>query len=276
MWLRHLFSFAGTVLSIFFSTIGTTAIGWIIDAAYVGSIVREIVEQWDKHEGWRPMVARWRKNYLKGLRFSALTATLIYSPIILWSLGKAVYADHVYFASVSTKQRAEINGFPSQVQQLKDGYATDITNLKTECALVKGKNQILQTQNGAQQNTINNCLQEAIKLIAPPQLAIDTYSFSAPVRSVGVFFNVVAITNKDIEPIDLILSCDGDVQPIGIAIPSPGTTAVQSIGSGFQRIGPASFHFHQTLPKWEANHPIGLSFIARSSSTQCKWTQGKK
>jgi len=51
MW-PHLGHFIGSIFGIFFSTIGTTPIGWGIDGAFAASVAIAALHKKRKSEGW--------------------------------------------------------------------------------------------------------------------------------------------------------------------------------------------------------------------------------
>jgi hypothetical protein len=167
MWIQHFFSFVGTAFHIFFDAIGTTPLGRIVDIAFGASLVIVALAKTNKNHGLSAMIAHWKNKYRSALKFSAWCALIIYSPIMIWCVGKAVYEDHQGLVKRSSSQRAKMAVDAVILQRTKDECSVQTTDLKVQGAKLLGANGQLQGQNRDQQNTINNCQSEAIKLLAP-------------------------------------------------------------------------------------------------------------
>ena len=88
-----------------------------------------------------------------------------------------------------------------------------VRELSTTCAVKDGVNRTLEKQNRDQQSTINGCLSQAIRLLAPQSLRIITQTVKLPADKNGphIFSAVIAHTNLPITPLNVTLKCNRDV-----------------------------------------------------------------
>jgi len=110
MWLHYLLNLLASAASVFFNAIGATFLGVLVDVAFAGSVAFIALHKKRRDEGWGAMLNHWRKEYKAGIRFALLSALILYGPVIVWSVGKAVYEDHEGLVAAAAKyKQANIN-----------------------------------------------------------------------------------------------------------------------------------------------------------------------
>ncbi|MGA3373002.1 MAG: hypothetical protein ABSC48_14695 [Terracidiphilus sp.] len=261
MWLQHLFSFFGAVVQVFFDAIGTTVLGRVVDLAFAFSVTAAALRSVHRESGWRAMLDHWQSNYKAGVKFVLWCAFIIYSPVILWSIGRAVYQDHVGLIEKARSQRVS-------AEDQKKLLEAQVVDLRVECAGFDALSKALQNQNRDQQNTINNCQNQALKLLKPEDAKV--YFF--PVQSVpsnGAKWVVyVAVTNKIMTPAYMEVDCDAPIlNPQGYALNSQFMMyggRMNSDGKGFS--------FTIASPAFAPNQPVGIQYgYAGDKAPNCEF-----
>ena len=275
MWLQHMFSFIGTIVRYFIGAIGTTVVGWLVDLAFASSLAIAVLFKKNKEHGWRAMLDHWRREYKEGIRFALLCALIIYMPVIIWSIGKAIYEDHEYFVGTAKNLRASIRQNAAASHGIQRDLEGQISDWKATCAGFESANGVLTNQNRDQQNTINNCQSDAIKLLTPPPLkikarvyAIDTKTATFHAQRVN-YFEVVAITNKSVTPVDITVSCDQDFRLMGDG-PSLGRGIMVRAGEGFSRPDSKSVRYKIQSPAWTPDDPVGITVGTQTPDLNCQ------
>jgi hypothetical protein len=199
----HLGHIIGVIVAVFFESIGTTLLGRAVDIAFAGSIAVAVLYQKKQEGGWRLMFEHWRAEYRAGLRFALWAAIIIYTPVVVWSVGKAVYDDHQNLVGSTARI----------ITSLKKNAGTaksDLAAKQIECAKQSGQNEILQNQNRNQQGTINGCLTQAIKLLKPADLVVSPIvldhideSPSPPNKAT----RYILLINRDVDALRVHLKC---------------------------------------------------------------------
>jgi hypothetical protein len=264
MWIQHLFSFIGTVVRIFFDGIGTTILGRIVDVAFASSLAIAVLVKKNKEQGWRGMLGHWRQEYKAGLRFAMWAAIVIYTPVIIWAIGKAVYEDHQYFVDTAKRLHVAITHNEASFSGVRQGLENDISGLKTKCSGFEGANGVLQSQNRDQQQTINNCQTQAIKFLTPEKMEYTILSLSLDKRPDGTAkWTWLVLTNKVVTPVRMTVACD---KPI-----SEGSSfMVGNIAHGQPTSHDAtSFGISIDNPAWTPKTPMGVSFVYAGELPKC-------
>lgn len=165
-------------------------------------------------------------------------------------------------------------------REIISSCASEKSNLRVEVAANKTRADTLDKQNRDQQNTINNCQTQAIKLLTLPPISIHTVEDDIPIfdgKKTLVF--VIGITNRDISPVDVNLSCDADFQSIAldsnpnarIHMPSLGGVEVQ-MDTRSSQITPRLIYIHIGQPPWTAEHPLMYPIVTGGSQRiQCEF-----
>ena len=155
MWLEHLLNLISTAASIFFVAIGTTFLGRLIDVAFAVSVVVVALDKERRDAGWAVMLNRLRQEYAPGIQFALWCALILYGPVVIWSVAKAVYDDHQFLvthlsAAINDKNSANARFDALESPALSaifDGLATAPTNKKLNGTIVTAM--IVITNNGA-------------------------------------------------------------------------------------------------------------------------------
>jgi hypothetical protein len=206
MWIQHLFSFIGTVLHVFFNAIGTTLLGQIVDVVFGILLITTAYFKANQESGWRAVLTHLRREY----RIAIWLALIIYGPVIAWSVGKAVYEDHQGLVHRSRGLRGVISSDAMTLQQAKEECSRQVSSQEIKNAGLAGTNGTLQNQNRDQQNTINNCQTQALKLLAPEPTSISPiYMSTESTFTEGVLTaKFVVLTNHVITPVKMAVVCD--------------------------------------------------------------------
>jgi hypothetical protein len=189
---------------------------WPVIIVFCGEIIACIVY------GYRTVIAKWKEASLIGL--AALV--VCYTGLFVWCIFSTNYRDHSVLASRAAFLR---QAYDSNSEHEK--YAVLVAESK--CAEVLGENRTLGQQNRDQQNTINNCQNKAIALLAPPALRFSGGRiYELPVR-LGVLDGVfVLVTSKVVTPVRIDISCDRTVLGAVVdQVVGGGGTIVDNFGS---------------------------------------------
>jgi hypothetical protein len=96
MWFSHLVNFLWTILHVFFSVLGTSVIGFVtvlLDSiASLGVTLYRVLRK----QGIEAVRQHWRDTAKIALQTVGWVTLIIYGPILLYSVGRAVYEDHSY------------------------------------------------------------------------------------------------------------------------------------------------------------------------------------
>ena len=275
MWIHHLFSFIGTVLQVFVDLIGTTLLGLFVGIGFALATVLAAMLRIRRNHGVQAMVKHWNDDVKTALRVSGVCALVIYGPILLWSIGRAMYVDHGGLVQWSREQRTVISADAGLLQNVSDAYKVQIGQLQTQCAKLQGNNESLGAQNRDQQNTINNCQTEAIKLLAPQELKITQHLLNSAEpfdtkEEVSRSQTYLILTNKAISPISAIFSCDQPVKWGPVEIVGGGPVLG---GGGSGGIIHPMYRYYQTIhfssPAWTPTEPMIVE-LTYSSKTRVK------
>jgi hypothetical protein len=206
MWLHHLFNLLVYAASIFVDAIGTTFLGlWLGIAFALATTVATLWRIRRKH-GADAMMKHWEDDAKIALRVSLVCAAVIYIPVIVWSVGKAVYQDHIYFLAQIKQQRDEAGTAQTQ-----------IADMRAQCANSQAISTDLQTQNRDQQNAVDTCLTQTTKLLTPESLKIVVIpvekdrrlTTSPPRQSFNGFYDTfLVVANRSVSPISIKGTCD--------------------------------------------------------------------
>jgi hypothetical protein len=256
MWLQHLFSFIGTTARIFFDAIGSTLLGRLLDIVFAMSVIVAALYKTRRDQGLVAMLGHWRQEYRAGIKFAFWSAVLIYVPVVLWSVGSAVYADHTGLVERSHSLRGTVRQDAQDLQNTKIGFGKQLSDTKIECAGFKGENGSLSRQNRDQQGTINNCQTEAIKLLTPTEQKTTAlsliYFFDRDNSKEIKTSRFLLLTNKLVSPVKINIWCD-NVYLEGVSLVPIGVGGL--ISSGSNRLAPNSFETGVVSPSWSPTSP---------------------
>jgi len=274
MWLQHLFSFIGTVIRGFFEGIGTTILERVIDIAFASSLAVAILHKTKKDHGWRAMLTHWRQEYRTGLRFTLWCALVIYGPVLAWAIGKAAYEDHQYFVGRTGHLQRVIGENAVNFSSTQKTLEGQISDWRVKCSSLEGANGVLGSQNRDQQNTINNCQTQALKLLTPEaekMTVITMYDVSPSAHDRLAEF--VLLINKTITPVRLSVVCDKQVTQ-GMGSPAGGgafigrTDLLPPNGLQVGQVGQAD-------PAWTPVSPlmITMHYASDAPDIKCSFTR---
>ena len=124
---------------------------------------------------------------------------------------------------------------------------------RQSCAEMKGANGALEAQNKDQQNSINNCQNQAIARLQPLPFAFGVYRLDqfGPFDS-GTKAHFLLTTNTTITHIGILATCN---RPIKAALPWILTDTIP-IGGEDKLIPPNKYSFSYGSPAWLPNNPI--------------------
>jgi nitrogen fixation-related uncharacterized protein len=256
MW-AHFGHFVGTVIGIFFNAIGTTGLGKITDCLFVVLVTLFSIRHAHKRGGWSAVKQFWDEEAKFALRASLIAACCLYVPILFWSVGTGVYEDHEGLVSRSRSQRASIRTADGILKEQKEFDSQKFTACQNDNSRMVGRNETLGKQNRDQQDTINNCQTQALKLLTPEAFKITPVTLESPHPGVDAqTWKVLLITNKSVTPIDLIVTCNKRMK--GISGEVLGGGGVQLYG-GADKIMPNAYELHITSPAWTVVTPLELN-----------------
>src|ERR1035437_6678563 len=108
MWLVSLRHFISYCLDVFIQSLGSTWLGFGINALFaVGTVVITLYLVRRKH-GREAMLAHWKEEMRTAFFVGLVCAAVLYIPVFIYAIGKAVYEDHQNLVQVSNGQRAAI------------------------------------------------------------------------------------------------------------------------------------------------------------------------
>jgi hypothetical protein len=175
------------------SSLGSNWLGLIWPAVVVA--VGEIIACFAY--GWRTMIAKWKQATLIGLA----SLGCCYLALFAWCAVAANYGEYSRLSIANTSLTGVVD-----TAEARQRYA--VLEAQNECAKTLGKNETLGEQNRDQQNTINNCQTQAIKLLQPiafqwHALALEEAEVSPKTRKQ----RRLLLTNKVLSPAEFGFSC---------------------------------------------------------------------
>lgn len=194
------------------------------------------------------MKEHFKRNTLVGLAVVGIAWTALF-PI---SAFLTVYDDHENLVGAASRIKRTLNG---EIQSQKD----QLIATRLECARWEGQNDTLQAQNRSQQNTINGCLTQAIKLLKRPSLKLSNYflgqvstqRFPSSKQRYGTF---LVITNQTITPIRLLVTCQADITASGFVL--GGNTSTFGGWGGRVTASTHQYGVGILTPAWTPTNPL--------------------
>lgn len=161
--LAHLFNLLGRSFMFIPKALGSNWLGLVspVFIALVGEAIGILVF------GWQAMKDNWRKA--TGIGLAAIGA--FYTVVFLGCIFMTTYVDHIDLVTKNHDLHTRIGQGETHeeksVQAVREDLGGKLSALKENCARTDGANGILTKQAADQQNTINNCQTEALKLLLP-------------------------------------------------------------------------------------------------------------
>jgi hypothetical protein len=210
------------------------------------------------------MLNHWREEYKAGIRFTLWCAFIIYTPIVVWAIGKAVYEDHEYFVNTAKKLHTSISYDANTWSETRRGLDTQISDWKAKCSGLEGANGVLSNQNRDQQNTINNCQAEALKLLEPKQLAVHIYDLrsllvSSQEQAEVVKSPILLMVNKPVTPVTIVAKCDTPIDDLQAFATAPNMASTLQLN--ISRDGPNTVVANISSPAITPEAPFVLVLI---------------
>jgi hypothetical protein len=199
----------------------------------------------------------------------------VYALLFIGVICKGIYLDHLNLVKTARAVKVEANQnsvlASSNLQSVKNDLNGQIVSWSQRCAKDEGVSETLQKQNGDQQNTINNCQTEAMKLLTPESQKITVLTWEDKVvNGTDHEASYLLLTNRIVTPVRIDGSCDVSItaisaDPIGIGTYSGGASVIGRSPS------PTSLRFNQqreqsrtqfsvsfSLPAWTPTSPIRM------------------
>jgi len=157
------------------------------------------------------------------------------------------------FNKLNKEKTDLLNQDQSNLKLLQNKYDA----LNAQCEYKDGVVDTLGKQNRDQQNTINNCQTQALKLITPTPWQYTTLPLNPfPPNNSKKWISYVSVSNKTVTPFFMDVKCD---QPI--SDPQGYVLNNQFMGyGGAMNADGKGFNFAISFPAWGPNSPIAIQF----------------
>lgn len=263
MLVRHLFNLLAAAASIFVSSIGTTWLGLALGILLALSSVGVTAWRVFKTHGRDALLIHWRGNAKTALRASVLSAAVIYMPVLLWSVGWAVYEDHAGLVARSRSQRELISRNDDRLRDATAGLDGKLVECGNRESRLQGANGVLTVQNRDQQNTINSCQTQALKLMQPEPFQWHSVVLE-PAEEVATSPNEMKarwllMSNQALSPAQFSFSCTWPIiaAEIRVAGVAADARAMQLQGDRWGAI--------VSSPAWGPNSPVLITTTLRKA-----------
>jgi hypothetical protein len=205
--------------------------------------------------GMVAMKSHWKQNLIKGLAVAAVAWASLY----LWCVATTIYTDHVGLAAKALALNQQVRQSAQHERDAVQGAQTPLINqlssLRESCAKTDGANWALERQTTAQQNSINNCQTQALKLLTPEPFKIVPILLKPAEGGIEVqHVQWLLITNKTITPVNLVVVCNK--RPTSISANVIGGGA--QLGGGNQKLSDYEYLLNIGSPAWSPDTPMTL------------------
>ena len=139
--------------------------------------------------------------------------------------------------------------FQREIGNLRGEYA----DLKGRCQYQAGVMDTLGKQNRDQQNTINNCQTQAIKLLTPSEQKTTVLFFDKEDKNEIKTVRFLLLTNKSVTPVNMRVVCNAYLET---AMIGPIGSGNMSMGAGPARLAPNAFDLSVESPAWTPTTPF--------------------
>jgi hypothetical protein len=149
------------------------------------------------------------------------------------------------------------------IDLMKQDFRFESQRLTSICDTRDAVNQTLQNQNRSQQGTINGCLSQAIRLIAPPTPHIKSFPTTNAQRPGVPQIDYILTTNIQRSPVDLIAQCNFPIVDAEFTVltESGGTTQIE-LG---RSVGTMQYQMTISSPAWTASDPLKITLFLGGS-----------
>jgi hypothetical protein len=141
-----------------------------------------------------------------------------------------------------------------------------LSDLREGCAKTEGASGALKQQTVDQQNTINNCQTQALKLLSPEPFKIVPIVLNPANTSIGEqHVKWLLLTNKTTTPVNLIVACNKRLTSISAEVIGGGAM----LSGGNTKLSDNTYKINISSPAWGPNTPIvlELSYIGDQNIT---------
>jgi hypothetical protein len=252
MWLHHFFNLLASAASIFVDAIGTTFLGLWLGIAFALATTLATLWRIRRKHGVDAMMKHWEENAKIALRVSLFCAAAIYIPVIVWSIGRAVYNDHEYFVGIAKDQRERIAKDTADLRDNKNSLDAQISELRARCAGLEGANGALSNQNRQQQNSINTCLLQQKE--APIVRQFMDIGWDKPQYGKMAY---VLTTSTLRTPADIVVTCDFPIAEVEHSFLSETGGGNESHAD--RPISANQVEIGTTSPAWSPIIPMGVA-----------------
>ena len=154
------------------------------------------------------------------------------------------------------------------IQTNKQVCQGQIADLNGQNQYKSGVVDTLGKQNRDQQNTINNCQTQAIKLLTPQPLKWMPLAWDHIPDGTATKSEWLLLTNKPVNPVDLLVSCSGTITSLTARIVASPTTAQAA------SLGQNQWEVKITSPTWDPINPVRIDTVIANSSDDavCRFT----
>lgn len=137
--------------------------------------------------------------------------------VFLACIFATTYSDHVHLVAKNNELRVRIMNAQdheeTSLRLVKDDFIGRLSTLRESCAKVEGANGILTKQTADQQNTINNCQTQALKLLTPETQKITPLVLQdETTNTTDHKAKFLVLTNKVITPVRMIVGCNRPIK----------------------------------------------------------------
>lgn len=209
-----------------------------------------IIEVPKLRKGWRSMTAESQHAFWRDSKILVVT----YIALFAWSVVRTVYQDHIDLTAKIGRDASDAKG---RYGELNDKYQ----QLQIDCARTQGENGALTNQNRDQQNSINNCQTQALKLLAPPKhhLTVLIWKEFDPTKE-SQETEWLLLTNTTVTPFRMVIDCDVSIDDL-----YGGVVGGPSLGSGVQRLSQNAFSMDWATPAWTPTSPYRVTIKYRGN-----------
>lgn len=269
MW-THLGHFLGAIFGVFFSAIGSTGLGKSADIVFVVLVSALSVRHAHRRGGWDEVKRFWDEEAKFTLRASLIAAACIYIPIALWSVGRATYEDHMGLVTRSHEQRKALQANAGILQQQKANDLEILNVCENQNARIGGQNDTLNRQNRDQQNTINNCQTQALKLLTPQVQKTTVLYLDEDHTQIPHVVRFILLTNKPVTPVDMNIQCNRMMDDARLEALETGR---KELGTGPVRLARNEFTVNVIGPSWTPTGPFlaTIKYEGESEGLECSF-----
>ena len=233
------------------SLLGSNVLGliWPVIVVFCGEIIAGF------SYGWRVMISnKWKQASIIGFAALGICYTLLFA----WCALTTNYSDHATLASKVSVLQAAYNSNTAD-----KNYA--VLEAQSGCAETIGENKTLGKQNRDQQNTINNCQTQALKLLVPEPFKIVPLLLEPASGCIEMqHIKWLLLTNKTVTPVNLVVACQKRFVSASASI-----VGSEILGGGASKVTDTEYQVNISTPAWSPESPMlfDMSFIGDQNNS---------